>query len=283
MTDTSGVPDTPGTPESTAGSDPPGGPGRTIGLKVARYTPGEEAAGAPGAEPVQWQEYEVPLREDWTVLDGLNHIKDKQDPTLSYRWSCRMGVCGSCGMNIQGSPRLSCGTFLVDFAPGPVRVEPLANFPVVRDLVVDIDDFMTKLPKVKPWIIRDDPELDAATIEGGEYLQTPDELDAYQQFSGCINCMLCYSACPVYGLDPDFAGPAAIALAERYDLDSRDQGSRERLDVLIEKEGVWGCTFVGECTRVCPKHVDPASAIQRYKLKAATEQVKAILLPRGAR
>ena len=137
---------------------------------------------------------------------------------------------------------------------------------------------MEKLPRVKPWIIRDE-EL---SVDDGEYLQTPEELDAYKQFSMCINCMLCYAACPVYGLDPDFVGPAAIALAERYDLDSRDQGARERLDVLIEHEGVWGCTFVGECTRVCPKHVDPAGAIQRYKLKAAQESVKAFLLPRGA-
>ena len=127
-------------------------------------------------------------------------------------------------------------------------------------------DFMQKLPRVKPWIIRDDD----VTVIDGEYLQTPEELDAYKQFSMCINCMLCYAACPVYGLDPEFIGPAAIALAERYDLDSRDHGARERLDVLIEHEGVWGCTFVGECTRVCPKHVDPAGAIQRYKLKAAT-------------
>jgi fumarate reductase iron-sulfur subunit len=245
-------------------------PHGTITLKVARYATGSDAQ--------SWQEYEVPLRDDWTVLDGLNHVKDNIDPTLSFRWSCRMGVCGSCGMNIADRPRLSCGTFLSDFAPGPVRVEPLANFPVVRDLVVNIDDFMEKLPTVKPWIIADEKPIDE-----GEYLQTPAELDAYRQFSGCINCMLCYAACPVYGLDPEFAGPAAIALAERYDLDSRDHGARERLDVLIEKEGVWGCTFVGECTRVCPKHVDPASAIQRYKLKAATENIKAILLPRGAR
>ena len=111
----------------------------------------------------------------------------------------------------------------------------------------------------------------------GEYLQTPEELEEYQQFSNCINCMLCYAACPIYGLEPDFIGPAAIALAERYDLDSRDRGQRERLDILIEKEGVWGCTFVGECTKVCPKHVDPAGAIQRYKLKAAQENVMAFL------
>jgi fumarate reductase iron-sulfur subunit len=225
------------------------------------------------------QEYVVPLRKELSVLDGLNYVKDCMDGSLSFRWSCRMGICGSCGMTVNGEPKLTCGTFLTDYAPGPVRVEPMRNFPVVRDLVVDIGDFMQKLPKVSPWIIRDEER----SLDEGEYLQTPDELDEYKQFSMCINCMLCYAACPVYGLDPEFMGPAAIALAERYDLDSRDQGARERLDVLIEREGVWGCTFVGECTAVCPKHVDPAGAIQRYKLKAAKESVKAFLLPRGAR
>jgi fumarate reductase iron-sulfur subunit len=244
----------------------------TITLLVTRYRPERDSA------PLLL-DYEVPLRKEWTVLDALNHIKNKVDPTLSFRWSCRMGICGSCGMNVDGEPRLSCADFLDDHLPGPVTVEPLANFPIVKDLVVDISDFLAKLPRVKPWIIRDD---DVTEVDG-EYLQTPEELDAYKQFSMCINCMLCYAACPVYGLDPNFVGPAAIALAERYDLDSRDQGERERLDVLIEHEGVWGCTFVGECTRVCPKHVDPAGAIQRYKLKAAKESVKAWLLPRGAR
>jgi fumarate reductase iron-sulfur subunit len=243
-----------------------------IALHVSRYRPEQEA------EPVV-QEYVVPLRKELSVLDGLNHVKDHVDGSLSFRWSCRMGICGSCGMTVNGEPRLTCGTFLTDYAPGPVLVEPLRNFPVVRDLVVDITDFMTKLPKVSPWIIRDEE----MPVDDGEYLQSPEELDAYKQFSMCINCMLCYAACPVYGLDPDFMGPAAIALAERYDLDSRDQGARERLDVLIEREGVWGCTFVGECTTVCPKHVDPAGAIQRYKLKAAKESVMALLLPRGAR
>ena len=190
-----------------------------------------------------------------------------------------MGICGSCGMNVDGEPQLTCATFLVDYAPGPIRVEPLANFPVVRDLVVDIERLHAEAADGSS---RGSSATRRCRSIDGEYLQTPEELDAYKQFSMCINCMLCYAACPVYGLDPEFIGPAAIALAERYDLDSRDHGARERLDVLIEHEGVWGCTFVGECTRVCPKHVDPAGAIQRYKLKAAKETVKALLLPRGA-
>ncbi len=242
-----------------------------ITLQVQRYRP--EADVEPG-----FQEYEVPCREDWVVLDGLNYIKDQLDGTLSYRWSCRMGICGSCGMTVNGEPQLTCATFLADYAPGPLRVEPLRNFPVIRDLVVELGDFMRKLTLVKPWIVRQDEP----PVSEGEYRQTPAQMDQYHQFSMCINCMLCYAACPVYGLDPDFVGPAAIALAQRYNLDSRDQGAAERFDLLAQEEGIWACTFVGDCTRVCPKDVDPAGAIQRYKLQAAFEWLKGFFLPKGA-
>jgi fumarate reductase iron-sulfur subunit len=242
--------------------------GDRITVEVARYRPEAEA------EPT-FQTYEVPCRKDWVILDGLNHIKDHIDGTLSFRWSCRMGVCGSCGMTVNGEPKLTCATFLADYAPGPVRVEPLRNFPVIRDVIVDIGDFMRKLSEVKPWIVRDEEK----PLAEGEYRQTPAELDEYKQFSMCINCMLCYSACPVYGLDPEFIGPAAIALAQRYNLDSRDQGSRQRHEVLSKHVGIWSCTFVGECTKVCPKHVDPAGAIQRYKLTSAIGWVKDFIMP----
>jgi len=239
-----------------------------ITIEVARYRPEKEA------EP-SFQAYEVPCRKDWVILDGLNHIKDHLDGTLSFRWSCRMGVCGSCGMTVNGEPKLTCATFLADYAPGPVRIEPLRNFPVIRVVIVDIGDFMQKLSAVKPWIIRDEEK----PLAEGEYRQTPEQLDEYKQFSMCINCMLCYSACPVYGLDPEFIGPAAIALAQRYNLDSRDQGARQRREILSKHVGIWSCTFVGECTKVCPKHVDPAGAIQRYKLSSAMEWVKDFVMP----
>ena len=241
-----------------------------ITLQVARYRPEQESE-------ITFDEHEVPCPKDWVVLDGLNHIKDRIDGTLSYRWSCRMGICGSCGMTVNGEPKLTCATFLADYAPGPLRVEPLRNFPVIRDLIVDIGDFMRKLVRVKPWIVR---QVEKPLSEG-EYLQTPEELDEYKHYSMCINCMLCYSACPIYGLDSKFIGPAAIALAQRYNFDNRDQGAADRMDVLSEHEGIWGCTFVGECTKVCPKHVDPAGAIQRYKLTAAMESMKSFFLPRG--
>jgi fumarate reductase iron-sulfur subunit len=213
------------------------------------------------------------------VLDGLNYVKDQLDGTLSYRWSCRMGICGSCGMTVNGEPKLTCATFLTDYAPGPVRVEPLTNFPIVRDLVVEMGDFMRKLTAVKPWLIRKQEK----PLSEGEHRQTPEQMEEYKQYSMCINCTLCYAACPVYGLDPHFLGPAALALAQRYNLDSRDEGAQERLDLLSQEEGIWGCTFVGECTKACPKDVDPAGAIQRYKLKATMEWLKSFFMPRGGR
>ena len=242
-----------------------------IVLQVTRYRPEQEA------EPTI-QEYEVPFTDDWVLLDALNYVKDNMDGSLSYRWSCRMGICGSCGMMVNGEPKLTCATFVSEYAPGPVRIEPLRYFPVIRDLTTDMTDFMGKLKSVKPWIIRKDEK----SISEGEYLQSPEELDHYKQFSMCINCMLCYAACPVYGLDQAFTGPAAIALAQRYNMDSRDEGSQERLGVLSDHEGVWGCTFVGECTKVCPKNVDPAGAIQQYKVTATMDWFKSFVMPRGA-
>ena len=238
----------------------------TITVSISRYRPEQES------EPT-WEDYDVPLRDDWAILDALNYIKDAVDGSLSYRWSCRMGVCGSCGMMVNGEATLTCAAFLSKYAPGPIRIEPLRYFPVVRDLVVDITSFMTKLKKVKPWIIREDEK----PLSEGEYRQSPDELDTYKKYSMCINCLLCYSACPVVGLEPDFIGPAATALAQRYNLDSRDQGAAERLSILSQDDGMWQCTFVGECSEVCPKDVDPAGAIQRYKLTGAANWFKTML------
>jgi fumarate reductase iron-sulfur subunit len=243
----------------------------TIILEVARFHPERDT------EPT-YQSFEVPLRGDWMILDALNYIKDQLDGSLTYRWSCRMGICGSCGMTINGVPRLTCETLLIKFAPGPVRVGPLDHFPVVKDLVIEMDDFLSQLQKVRPWIVRKDDRKPER-----EFIQTPDQLEVFKQYTLCINCMLCYAACPVYGLDPSFTGPAALALAERYNLDSRDQGAQERTDVLSQHDGIWDCTVVGECSVVCPKQVDPSLAIQQYKLTATKEWFKAWLLPWGNR
>src|SRR5947199_8011974 len=136
---------------------------KTIKLTVTRYRPGQDDA------PVT-QTYDVPYNEDWVVLDALQYIKDEEDGTLSFRWSCHMGICGSCGMMVNGTPKLTCAAFLRDYYPGEVRVEPLSNFPIIRDLVVNIDDFMQKLEGVKPYIIRADADT-APVGQGNEFRQ----------------------------------------------------------------------------------------------------------------
>ncbi len=206
------------------------------------------------------------------VLDALNYASDWLDGSLAFRWSCRMGVCGSCGALVNGTPRLTCAAPIPETAE-KVVIEPLHNFPVQKDLVVDIGDFMEKLVRVEPWIIR---ERERA-LEEGEYLQKPEQLEKYDQFSACINCMLCYAACPVFAADKEFIGPAAAALGYRYNLDSRDEGAKERLDLLTRDAGAFDCTFVGECSIVCPKNVDPALALQRIKIDAALTSLKSIM------
>jgi fumarate reductase iron-sulfur subunit len=152
----------------------------------------------------------------------------------------------------------------------------MAHFPVIRDLVVDIEPFLKNLQAVQPWIIRED-EGDLSE----EYRQTPAQHEAFRQFSLCINCTLCYAACPVFGRDQSFIGPAAIALGQRYNLDSRDEGNDKRADVLASHEGIWDCTFVGDCSRVCPAHVDPAAAIQQAKVINTVDWFKRLVLPKG--
>ena len=239
---------------------------RTIELEILRFRPETDS------EP-RFQTYRVPCEEDWVVLDAINHIKDYMDSTLSYRWSCHMAVCGSCGMMIDSEPHLACKTFVRDLPDRTIRIEPLNNFPIERDLVVVMDDFMEKLQRVKPYIIRDKD----APLEDGEYLQTPAELAKYKQYTQCINCLCCYAACPEYALRDEFIGPAALALAHRYNQDSRDQGSKEREDIVASDEGIWDCSFADACSLACPKHVDPAGAIQQMKISATVSWYQDLL------
>lgn len=240
---------------------------REIELEVLRYDPEKD-------EAPRFQRYAVPCKSDWVVLDALNHVKAQQDPTLSYRWSCHMAVCGSCGMMINGEPKLACKAFLRDYT-GVIRVEPLAHFPIERDLVTVIDDFVSKLARVKPYLI---PKHDKPLADG-EYRQTPAELKRFKQYTLCINCMLCYAACPEYGLIPRFIGPAAITLAHRYNLDSRDGGREQREQEIATSEGVWECSFAGACSEVCPEHVDPASALQQVKIASTVDWYRDHLMP----
>ena len=179
---------------------------------------------------------------------------------------------------IDGIPKLGCKTFLRDYYPRKLRVEPLAHFPIERDLVVGVEDFIAKLERIKPYIVPKEPR----TLAQGEYLQTPAQLEQFLQFSSCINCMLCYAACPQYGLDSNFIGPGVLALLHRYNADSRDGARAQRMELVNAEEGVWSCTAVGYCSEVCPKGVDPANAVNQNKTASAMDYFLRFVLPRGA-
>jgi len=245
---------------------------REIEIQVLRFNPEHDS------KPYV-QSYQVPFDHDTSVLAGLQYIKDHLDGSLTFRWSCRMAVCGSCGKMVDGVPKLSCKTFLRDYYPGPVRVEALEHFPILRDLAVDQTDFLDKFASIKPYLIREDEK----PLTEGVHLQTPAQLAQYEQFSDCINCLLCYSACPQYGLDSAFTGPALLALLHRYNADSRDQGTQQRMELVNAEEGVWSCTLVGYCSEVCPKQVDPAFAINQNKVNSTRDYFLNFLMPRGGR
>ena len=230
---------------------------RTIAIECLRYDPERDTV-------PRMQRYEVPFTDDMSVLQGLQYIKDHLDGSLTFRWSCRMAICGSCGAMLNGVPKLGCENFLRDYYPGPLRVEPLNHFPIVRDLAIDQSDFLKKLESVKPYLIGEPPAQ-------GTHKQTPRQMDEYYQYSQCINCLLCYAACPQYGLNDKFTGPAALALLHRYNADSRDKGKTERMPVVNQDDGVWGCTLVGYCSEVCPKGVDPARAVNQNKIESAKD------------
>jgi len=247
---------------------------RMLRVEITRFDPDRD-------EVPKTQEYEIPVQDDWKVLDAINYIKDEVDPSISHRWSCRMAVCGSCGMMLNGEPKLTCKTPLSDYDE-TIKIEPLANFPIVRDLVVDMDGFMDKFRKVKPWIVRAKARAEDMEDlnEKGTFSQSPDQLATFKQFSMCINCLLCYAACPVIANEPEFIGPAAIALGHRYNLDSRDEGQAERNAIFRGEGTVFSCSFANECSEVCPKNVDPAAAVNQAKLAAVVDWAKGLVLPR---
>ncbi len=245
---------------------------KTIEIEVLRYRPEQDT------QPFV-QTFKVPFAEDWSVLQGLQYIKDELDGTLSFRWSCRMAICGSCGMMIDGVPKLACRTFLRNYHPGKVRIEPLMHFPIERDLVVWIQGYVKRLEGIKPYLIPKAPR----GLDEGEYPQTPQQLDRYNQFSACINCMLCYAGCPQYGMNAKFIGSGHMAILHRYNADSRDGARDERMEPVNEADGVWGCTAIGYCSEVCPKQVDPALAINMYKAKSSADYFLGFITPRGRR
>ena len=214
-------------------------------------------------ENPHWEQYTIKVEPGVTILDGLHQIKQNQDSTLSWRFSCRMGVCGSCAMLVSGKPMLACNTQILDITDHALTLAPLPNFDIIRDLVPDLTRLFKDHVAIQPYIQGQDPEEIGNPT--GEFFQTPHELEKYLQFSYCIKCGCCMAACPTMATDRKYLGPVALAQAYRYNTDSRDRGYEGRKSVVAAGHGAFNCHYAGECSNVCPKGVDPARAIQLMK------------------
>ncbi|MDW0164238.1 MAG: succinate dehydrogenase iron-sulfur subunit [Nitrososphaeraceae archaeon] len=205
--------------------------------------------------------FEVPYKKWTTVLDALLYVKSYIDPSVAIRYSCRMASCGSCGMKINGIPKLACYTKISELETSIIECAPLSNFPIIRDLVTDFSQFFNHHKDMQPYLQAKD-NLETDTNKGTfSFYQSPEDVDKYLQFSYCIKCGLCSSACPTVGTDLKFPGPQALAQQYRYFADTRDE-SKNRLDIVDDRHGIWRCHFAGSCSKVCPKGVDPALGIQ---------------------
>jgi len=198
--------------------------------------------------------YKVPVRKGMTLLDALMYIKDNFDGTLAFRHSCRMGVCGSCGIMVNGKPMLACYTQVLHLNADVLVIEPLQNMPVIKDLVVDIQLFFDTYDRIKAILIK--PEETLKKLD--EFTQSPTQLKKYWDLSLCIKCSICYSTCPAV-IDEKFLGPSTLATNYRFISDSRDEGLAERLKTMAEN--LWLCTSCNSCTLFCPKEVDSSSSI----------------------
>jgi succinate dehydrogenase / fumarate reductase iron-sulfur subunit len=229
-------------------------------LEVLRFDPRADCE-------THWQAYEVELPEGSTVLEALMHVQDHQDGSLAFRRSCRHAICGSCGMRINGCARLACNTQLAVVADearrraaqagaastprAPIRVEPLGNMPVIKDLITDMADFWDKLQRVQPWL----QNLDEHPDPDHERLMSPAGYSVISQALLCVECGCCYSDCCSVEASADFVGPTALAKAFRYAYDSRDDQAHRRMFDLSDEHGIWECTRCYFCTQRCPKHL----------------------------
>ncbi len=226
----------------------------SVTLRVFRWSQG-------AAERVQ--EYRVGAEADTTVLDALVDIQHAQDPTLAFRYACRVGMCGSCAMVVNGRERWACRTRLESLGPGPVSVRPLYHFPLLRDLVVDMTPFAARQRDARAALT---PRADAATYAIVSSLSA--ERREIDQAIECIGCGMCVSACTMVGHNERFPGPAALNRAFTLELDHRDAGRADRWSVLLSDDALARCHGQGNCTEVCPMGLSPADSIRGLRRRA---------------
>ena len=227
-----------------------------VQLKVLKYNPETDK------EP-HFEDFTVEADPMERLLDCLHKIKAHHDSGLALRRSCAHGICGSDAMVINGVNMLACKVLVKDLKQ-PIRVEPIRGFPVLRDLIVDMEPFFDGYLAVKPWLITDDREHEPER----ERIQSPEERERYDDTTKCILCAACTTSCPIFWSDEEYVGPAAIVNAHRFIFDSRDDGRAERLEILSSRSGVFKCRTVFNCTAACPRGIKVTKAIQEVKRAA---------------
>ena len=222
-------------------------------FKIYRWDP--EGAGNPSLDTFEIDRAECgPM-----VLDALIKIKNEVDATLTFRRSCREGICGSCSMNIDGVNTLACTKF-IDEVKGDVRIYPLPHLPVIKDLVPDLTHVFAQYASIEPWLKSETPPPE------GERLQSPEERERLDGLWECILCFCCTTSCPSYWWNGErYLGPAVLLQAHRWLSDSRDEATGERLDQLEDPFRLYRCHTIMNCTRTCPKGLNPAKSIAEIK------------------
>lgn len=223
-------------------------------FKINRYNPDDERRGH------YMQEYQVEAEKGVTILDCLNEIKWSQDGTLTFRRSCKSGICGSCAMTINGVNNLACEVQALALGAKTIVIEPLRGYPVIKDLVVSLDPLVRGILAVKPYLISNTPPP-----TDQERLQSPEERAKIDGLYECILCGSCTSSCPSFWADKEYIGPHAFLKAYRFVADSRDEGAREHLEALDDKHGLWRCHTIFNCVEACPKDLNPTKAISELK------------------
>jgi len=228
-------------------------------IKILRYDP------AVDSKP-HWEEYEMELDPEATILDVLNEIHWNIDGKLAYRRSCRSAICGSCAMKVNGQNVLACETPIHRFK-GKIKIEPLPGFTIIKDLVVDMESFFEKMNKVKPYLILDRPVPDK------EFKQMPEEFEQIREAATCILCGACTSSCPSLWANENYMGPAALLKAYRYIFDTRDDAANERIDIVNDKNGIWRCHTIFNCMEACPKSIKITEYLSRLKVKVTENSI----------
>ncbi len=221
-------------------------------FKIFRFDPEKDKAS-------RYQEYRIETEPTDKILDCLNRIRWELDPSLSFRMSCAHGICGSDGMRINGVCALACQRLVRDYGNGLITIDPLPNFRVIKDLIVDLDPFFERYRAVRPYLISQGPEPEK------ERLQSIEERKSFDEAIRCILCACCSAACPITGEKERFLGPAALLRAFRYLFDSRDCAGKDRMKGLDNDDGIWGCKSHGKCTEVCPKQIDVRKSLGKTK------------------